>query len=601
MSRSAAAIQTALAQLNANQNEQAKMTLRRVLQKDPADPDANKLMGMLLSGLGENEQALFYFKRAAQGAPADAQLRFMLGNLLMIMRKDKESIEAYREAARLEPTFLLAYDGMAKCQLRLGDHDAAVATYEAGIAAAPDDPVAYRSMAAALSTMGRVPEALAALRRGIARLSENAGLRESMCYQSNFADEMTPAQVFEEHKALGRLVERAGLRRPAPVLTNTRDPERPLRVGFVSGDFCIHACATFMEGPIRELDRSLYRPFLYYVRPEVEEPTKRFMALAGPGWRHMAGPDEELIARILADKIDILIDTMGWTELQKMAIFEPRIAPIQMTWLGYPNTTGLPSMDYRIVDDATDPAGAEAFNTERLLRLPGCFISYLPDANAPEPRMTPALDPSGRDGRSEVYDGITFGSFNRLSKVRPTTARAWAAILKAVPRGRLILKSSLVSEDVKAHYMKEFAAAGVGPERLVWSSFVSGIKAHLAMYHQVDIALDSFPYNGTTTTCEATWMGVPVVTLTGEVGVHRARVGTSLLRTLGLPELMAPTVERYIEIATGLANDRVRLIEYHRTLRGRMSASPLCDEKGFARRFEAGLREAWRRWCGGHA
>src|SRR5262249_31425720 len=273
MSRSAAAIQTALAQLNANQNEQAKMTLRRVLQKDPGDPDANKLMGMLLSGLSENEQALFYFKRAAQGAPSDPHLRFMLGNLLMIMRRDKESIEAYREATRIEPSFLLAYDGMAKCQLRLGDHDAAVATYEAGIAAAPDDPVAYRSMATALSTMGRVPEALAALRRGIARLPGGAGLREALCYQSNFADDMAPAPVVEEHKALGQLIHRAGLRRAAPVLTNRKDPEAPLRVGFVSGDFCIHACATFMEGLISEMDVSRYRPYLYYVRPEIEPPT----------------------------------------------------------------------------------------------------------------------------------------------------------------------------------------------------------------------------------------------------------------------------------------------------------------------------------------
>lgn len=600
MSRSAAAIQTALAQLNANQNEQAKMTLRRVLQKDAGDPDANKLMGMLLSGLSENEQALFYFKRAAQGAPGDAQLRFMLGNLLMIMRRDKESIEAYREATRLEPAFLLAYDGMAKCLLRLGDHDAAVAAYEAGIAAAPDDPVAYRSMASALSTMGRVPEAISVLRRGITLLPEDAGMRESLCYQSNFADDMTPAQVFEEHRALGRLVHRAGQRRPAPILTNTKDPQRPLRVGIVSGDFCIHACATFMEGPVRELDRSQYQPFLYYVRPEVEEPTKRFMALAGAGWRHIVGRDDELVSQILADKIDILIDTMGWTELQKMSIFEPRIAPVQMTWLGYPNTTGLPSMDYRIVDALTDPPGAEAFNTERLLRLPGCFISYVPDVNAPEPRMTAALDPSIRNPQS-ADTGITFGSFNRLSKVRPSTARAWAAILKAAPESRLILKSSLVSDDVKAQYMKEFAAAGVAPERLVWSSFVSGMKAHLGMYHQVDIALDSFPYNGTTTTCEAAWMGVPVVTLTGEVGMHRARVGTSLLTTLGLPELIAPTVERYIEIAVGLANDRPRLAEYHRTLRARVSASPLCDAKGFARGLEAGIREAWRRWCGGGA
>ena len=381
---------------------------------------------------------------------------------------------------------------------------------------------------------------------------------------------MTPRQVLDEHAALGRLVHEAGRSRPAPRLTNSKDLGRPLRVGFVSGEFCWHACAMFMEGLIRELDRSQIHPFLYYVRAQIEEPTRRFQAMAGPDrWRHM--PDtttEQLAAQILADKIDILIDTMGWTELQRMSVFEPRVAPIQMTWLGYPNTTGLPSMDYRIVDAITDPPGAEAFCTEKLLRLPGCFLSYLPDSSAPEPATTPAL---AQSAITNPQSAITFGSFNRLSKVRPGVARTWAAILRAVPDSRLILKTSLVSENVKAEYMREFAAEGVTPNRLIWSSFVTGVQAHLAMYHQVDIALDSFPYNGTTT-CEATWMGVPVITLTGDV--HRARVGTSLLTALNLPELIAPTRERYIELAVDLANDRSRLAEYHTSLRVRMSASP---------------------------
>jgi predicted O-linked N-acetylglucosamine transferase (SPINDLY family) len=312
--------------------------------------------------------------------------------------------------------------------------------------------------------------------------------------------------------------------------------------------------------------------------------------MAGAGWRHMPGaPSEAVAAQVVHDRIDILIDAMGWTELQRMAVFEPRSAPVQMTWLGYPNTTGLPSMDYRILDEITDPPGSEALCTEKLLRLPGCFVCYQPEADAPEPQMTKALsDPASGEP-------ITFGSFNRLSKVRPATARTWGAILKAVPGSRLMLKSSLVSEDVKAEYLREFAGAGVGPERLVWSSYVFGPKAHLSMYHQVDIALDSFPYNGTTTTCEAAWMGVPVVTLTGRT--HRERVGTSLLTALGLTELIAPTREKFIEIAADLAKDRSRLAEYHRSLRGRMSSSGLCDAKGFARKLEAALRGAWRARC----
>ena len=600
MSRSAAAIQTALAQLDANQNEQGKATLRRILQRDASDPMANKLMGMVLSADNQHEQALFHFKRAVDKAPADSQLRFMLGNLLMIMRRDKDAVEAYRGAVRTDPRNLMAYDGMAKCLLRMGDHEAAVAAYEAGITAAPEDPVAYRAMAAALSTMGRVPEAIAALRRGIARLPDNIGLRESLCYQVNFADDITPRQALEEHDALGRLVSAQGRARypKGHALSNTKDPDRPLRVGFISGEFCWHACAMFMEGLFRDLDRESFQPYAYYVRHEVEPPTQRFAALTGPNaWRHMPRAGlEELAAQVLADKVDILIDTMGWTEHQRMQLFEPRVAPIQATWLGYPNTTGLPSMDYRIIDGITDPPGADAFVTEKLIRLPGCFLTFLPDPSAPEPVLTPWLSSSGSD-IPHPTSHITFGSFNRLSKVRPAVARTWAQILGAVPNSRLFLKSSLVSEDTKATYMREFAAEGIAPDRIFWSSFVQGAHAHLAAYHQVDIALDSFPYNGTTTTCEATWMGVPVITLTGEVGVHRARVGTSLLTALGLPDLIAPTRDRYIQIAAELANDRPRLLEYHRTLRQRMAASALCDSKAYACNFEAALRQAWRDWC----
>jgi predicted O-linked N-acetylglucosamine transferase (SPINDLY family) len=607
LSRSAAAIQTALAQLNANQGEQAKVTLRRALQRDAADPMANKLMGMVLSGENQQEQALYHFKRAIAGAPSDIQLRFMLGNLYLIMRKDKEGIEAFSQAIRVDPTYLMAYDGLAKCLLRMGDHDAAVAAYEAGIAAAPDDPTAYCSMGSALSVMGRVPDAIAALKRGIARLPDKAVLREALCYHTNFADNVTPQEALEAHAALGRIVEAQGRARfpQAHTLTNTKDPERPLRVGFISGEFCWHACAMFMEGLIQGLNRSRIQPYCYYVRSEIEAPTERFAAMVGPNqWRHVAAANDQQIAQLIVnDKIDILIDTMGWTEHQKMHVFEPRVAPIQATWLGYPNTTGLPSMDYRIVDAITDPPGAEAFVTEKLIRLPGCFLTFLPAPHSPDPALTPALAESqsaisqSRRGDHNPQSAITFGSFNRLSKVRPAVARTWAAILRAVPSSRLLIKSSLVSQDTKAHYMREFAAEGVAPERLIWSSFVPGVQAHLAMYHQVDIALDSFPYNGTTTTCEATWMGVPVITLTGEVGVHRARVGTSLLTALNLPELIAPTREKYIELAAQLANDRPRILEYHRTLRSRMAASPLCDSKTYAQNFEAALRQVWRQWC----
>ncbi len=578
-------IQQALNLLNANQNDQARALLRRRIQSAPRDAEAHRLLGMLHAGLNENDQALFYLQRAASLAPNDPYTHYILGNLLMVMRKDPEAAAAYEAAARLAPNNFEGYDGLARALLRMGKHEEGVAAYERGLAAVPDDPASYRMYAHAMATLGRVDEALAILHRGVARLPNDAGLRESLCYNLNFSEE-SPERIFEAHRDLGSLLHQQRASLPTPPLRNTKDPTRKLRLGIVSGDFCSHACALFMEGPLRELDRERFDLFLYYTRAEVEPPTQRFAAMSN--WRHChAASDDDLRAQIIADGIDVLIDTAGWTELHRLQCFTPRIAPIQITWLGYPNTTGVPTMDYRIVDWTTDPAGAERFCTEQLMRLDRCFVCFRPLETAPPPRMTPELEGDGP---------ITFGSFNRLSKVRERTARTWAKVLARVPGSRLFLKSSLVSDDVRAQYEKLFAAEGITPDRLLWSSFLPGMEAHLAAYHRVDLALDSFPYNGTTTTCEALWMGVPVIALEGDV--HRARVGASLLRAAGLPELLAATEEEYIEKAVALAQDRARLRQLHNTLRDRVAASELCDARGFARALESVIRTAWERWCG---
>ena len=570
--------------LNANQNEPARALLRRLIQKDPRDPDAHRLLGMLHAGLNENDQALFYLQRAAALSPSDPYTHFILGNLLMALRKDKEAAAAYTATIRLSPHTFQGYDGLARILLRMGRHAEGVDAFERGIAATPDDPAAYRMYASAMATMGRVDEALAILHRAVARLPSDPGLRESLCYNLNFSEE-SPDQIFESHRALGALLHQQRSTLPAPPLPNSPDPHRKLRLGIISGDFCSHACALFMEGALRDLSRDRFDLFLYYTRADIEPPTNRFAAMSN--WRHChAATDDQLRAQVLADQIDILIDTAGWTELHRLHCFTPRIAPLQMTWLGYPNTTGLPTMDYRIVDAITDPPGAERLCTENLLRLDRCFLSFLPLSTSPDPRTTPALEADGP---------ITFGSFNRLSKVRPRTARTWAKVLARVPNSRLFLKSSLVSDDVRAQYETLFAAEGITPDRLLWSSYLPGMESHLAAYHRVDLALDSFPYNGTTTTCEALWMGVPVITLVGDT--HRARVGASLLTAVGLPDLIASSEDHYIELAANLAQDRARLRTLHQTLRPTMAASQLCDTTGFARALDSALRQAWQSWC----
>jgi predicted O-linked N-acetylglucosamine transferase (SPINDLY family) len=585
-------LQQALDLLNANQNDAAKAILRRLVQRNPRDVDANRLLGMLHAGVNEHDQALIYLSRAAALAPHESILHFMHANVLLILKKDKDAAAAYRNVIRLAPDKFHGYDGLARVLLRMGKYDEGIAAYEQGVAATPDDPASYRAYAQALSTLGRVNEGRAILHRGLARLPADPGLLESLCYESNFADDLDRRQVFEEHQSLGLAV---AARSPFPPVTlpNSRDPERPLRIGFVSGDFCYHACALFMEGLITHLDRDRYQPYCYSLRAHTDEVTARFQQKSA--WRFSQVPDAQFREQVLADQIDVLIDAAGWTEHQKLAAFVPRLAPLQMTWLGYPNTTGLPTMDYRIVDAITDPPGAEQFCTEKLLRLPGCFLTFQPIEFSPSPKLSASLAAIAAGARTGPDYPLTFGSFNRLSKVRPQVVRTWARLLARVPHARLFLKSSLVSDDVKAGYNSIFEAEGVPADRILWSGYLPSLEHHLSAYHHVDIALDSFPYNGTTTSCEAVWMGVPVIALAGDV--HRARVGASLLTALGLPELIAQSESEYVGLAAALANDPPRLLKYHEALRPQMAASPLCDSRAYARNFESVLRQAWREWC----
>ena len=295
--------------------------------------------------------------------------------------------------------------------------------------------------------------------------------------------------------------------------------------------------------------------------------------------------DEELAERIRADGIDILVDLAGHTAKNRLRVFARKPAPVQVTWLGYPNTTGLEAIDYRLVDAVTDPVGeADAWASETLVRLEGGFLCYGGLKDAPEPTVPPCL----KTGT------VTFGSFNNPAKVSAATFDAWATLLSRLPQARLLLKGTPFADAAtRALFLARLGERGVAAERIELVAWLPGAAAHLALYHRVDIALDPFPYNGTTTTCEALWMGVPVVTLRGDR--HAGRVGASLLSQIGLTDLIANSVEEYVEIALALARNPGRLDELRRTLRPRMAASPLCDGRAFARKIEAAFRTMWQR------
>jgi predicted O-linked N-acetylglucosamine transferase (SPINDLY family) len=289
------------------------------------------------------------------------------------------------------------------------------------------------------------------------------------------------------------------------------------------------------------------------------------------------------------DNIDILVDLSGHTGTNRLPVFARKPAPVQVTYLGYPNTTGLSTIDYRLTDAWADPPGkTERWHTETLIRLPHGFLCYRP------PNATPAVAPPPVQANGH----ITFGSFNSLVKTTPAVVACWAHILQQVPDARLVIKNkSFRDPSVCARYQGLFAEHGIAPERLELVGWIDNLNNHLELYHRLDIALDPFPYNGTTTTCEALWMGVPVITLAGHT--HAGRVGVSLLSRLDLTDLIAGDPDDYTQRAVRLAQDRATLARLRPRLRPRLQASSLCDGPAFARDVEAAYREMWRGWCGG--
>jgi protein O-GlcNAc transferase len=368
---------------------------------------------------------------------------------------------------------------------------------------------------------------------------------------------------------------------------NEPHPERPLRVGYVSPDFRQHASNSYSLPLLTGHDRRLFDIFLYAEVPQPDAVSDNLRSLASH-WRSTVGlSDAAVRQRVHDDQIDILVDLAGHTDHTRIAAFAVKPAPVTVTWLGYPNTTGLPTMDYRLTDALADPPGeTDHLHTEALVRLPHCFLCYQPPAEAPPVAPTPALS----------RGTITFGSFNNLEKVTTEVIETWAAVLRSVPRSRLLLKGWILADPVLRQRINDrFAALGIDAGRLDLRRLIPGIGPHLALYREIDIGLDPFPYNGTTTTCEALWMGVPVVSLIGDS--HAARVGLSLLSSVGLQRLVAHDRDAYVTIAAGLAKDLAALEPMRQGMRSQLQKSPLMDAPRFARDVESAYRVMWRSWC----
>jgi len=569
--------------------EIAERHFREAVALEPVFAEAHNNLGNLLRIRGEFQSASVCYRRALELKPDFAEAWNNLGVTCLEMGNVDEAIQCWEKTLALKPVFAEAHNNLGNARKAQGKFEAAVAHYREAIALRPDYAEAHNNLGVALMEQGWVDEAVASLRHAVSLHPGYTAAYSNLLLCGQYALGQTPEEIYREHSRYAERFE-APMRERCLPHSNSPEPERRLRVGYISPDFRAHSVAYFVEPVLARHDKSRFEVFCYFLRPRRDAVTDRLAAFADH-WRDCAGmTDAQLDNRIREDGIDILVDLAGHTAGNRLTVFARKPAPVQVTWLGYPDTTGLSTMDYRLTDEYADPqGGTDSFCSEKLIRLEDTFLCYRPFDDAPEVRMPP----------SERNGWVTFGSLNSLAKI-PPMIDIWGQILRRLPRSKLIIKAGNLQggESSQRWLVSRFAEFGVAPERLILPGREYSTARHLAWYGEVDIALDSFPYNGTTTTCEALWMGVPVVTLAGER--HVSRVGASLLSNVGLPELIAKSSGEYLEIALELAGDLERLRGHRQTLRRNMQASPLMHERKFTTNLEKAYRHIWREWCHAH-
>jgi len=427
---------------------------------------------------------------------------------------------------------------------------------------------AWIELGRVMKRLARIDEALRCFQKALIADPFNRLAQDNLLFTRLFSDHDRIEDVAAAHRSWGAAQKGEGSV-PAHIPEQGR-----VAVGYLSPDLREHSVAAFIEAVLRSHDRKRFRVICYQCGPQQDTVTDRLRTLVDE-WRDITDLDDTAACDLIRlDRVSILVDLAGHTAWNRLAMMALRPAPVQITWIGYPHSTGLPQIDYRITDAVADPPGmTERFHSEELVRMPGCFLCYDPPMDAPEPSPEP---PAGRTG------DITFGCFNNLAKVSPTILGCWRTILEQTPRSRLVIKAEVFDDpEALAEVLQRF---GLPVARVVALGWVPDRTAHLALYNQIDIALDTWPYNGTTTTCESLWMGVPVVTLAGNH--HAARVGASLLTAVGLEHLIASCPDEYVSSAVALAGNLPLLQALRRGLRPLLESSPLLDGPGFTRDLE---------------
>jgi predicted O-linked N-acetylglucosamine transferase (SPINDLY family) len=596
----------------------AEGCFRSALKLNPGWVAGYDRLAILLANTGRTEEAVACYEHALRIDPNFAELYSNLGNVFERRREFEPAIACYRKAIALKPKLAPPHNNLASVLNQIGKHEAAISAYKEAIAIEPrlwepwsnlggalrrvgrlieaeeayrsalslkpDNAEPFNNLGTLLKDCGKLDESRAAFRKALELKPDFAVAQQNLLMAAQYDPAVTPASLLEEHVEFDRRFARP-LIRLIKKHDNVPEPNRRLRIGYVSSDLGVHPVGYFLVPVLPNHDRGQVEVFAYSDRAAEDDMTRELRA-GCDHWRAVNGiADGALVAKIRSDRIDILVDLSGHTANNRLLAFARKPAPVQATWAGYVGTTGLSAMDYLITDARETPPRSDANYVERLALLPDCYVCYRPPSYAPDVGPLPA--------RTNGY--LTFGCFNNIAKINRSVIGLWTDLLRRIPDARLVLKTHQLSDPaICRRYAELFAAEGLNVSRL----HLQGKSEHRALldaYNTIDIALDPFPYSGGLTTLESLWMGVPVVTLGGDT--FAARHSLTHLTAAGLTELIADGPDSYLRLAGELATNLPRLEALRSGLRARLAVSPLLDGLRFTRNLENAYREMWRSWC----
>ncbi|MDT8301686.1 MAG: tetratricopeptide repeat protein [Sedimentisphaerales bacterium] len=513
--------------------------------------------------------------------PLRTDIILAMGMLFKQTRQLHKAKLLFEKILKQEP-HPLVYNELAYICRCIGYLSEAIQYQTKAVEADPNNAELLANLARMLIGTGKAEEGINLFQQAVEIEPANAAMHSNFLFNLHFLPNLDPQMLFAEHERWGRIHAPASLAQVSH--SNDPDPDRRLRIGYISPDFCSHPVAYFFEPLLDGHDPEAVEVFGYgNVRmpgPVTERLKQKF-----DHYRNIRGLDDKTVVEMIQrDKIDILVELAGHTTDNSLLVMAHKPAPIQVTYLGSPDTTGVEAIDYRFTDDKANPPESQKFNSEELVFLPDGFLCYKPSDSAPTVTALPA----------SRNDFITFGSFNSPSEIHPHIIKLWARILRANPGSHILLKFGATTDNrMNRHYFSQFERWGISSSRVAICGW-KPMDEHLGLYGQADIALDTFPCNGFTTTCEALWMGVPVISQVGKC--HASRIGLSILNTVGLDFLAASTPDEYVAKAIALAANRKSLAQLRSSIRPLMKDSPLCDAKKFARKVEAAYRKMWHRW-----